>query len=739
MKSRLLALVSLLIFCLLASAGRAAEPQRIGGLKVAGHAWTWGKGTVFEAIDHCKEVGVNSLEVFLMGQKLSTETGEVLFGEVMPDDALAALQAKCQASGVRIINAYIGQKQWTRIGQDEAALRKFFEFGKRLGVTGFTGEPAEKQWDMIERMVKEYGVTFSIHNHWHGFEAEYFGGPYPYWDPRVTAEKLNAQKRDPRFGLCFDTGHAARSGLDVQVVLKAIAGRCISVHLKDVSAANLEAHDVPYGHGIVDVPAFLAELRRQEIRGHVGLEYEWSDSPTFATDVKALVDFIRTTSASAFPPSKTLGDVSSYGRNIQRTMRLLATSTPEHRNTVRVLFYGQSITEQGWWKIVADDLRARFPNANLIIENRALGGYSAQLLVKTAETDLYAFQPDLLIFYVYGAHDKYEDIIRRTRERTCAEILQQDDHITKPEQLTEDLSPVPITAGKWDQFMNYNWLPMLAKKYGTEFCDQRALWKRYLTDYQLAPKDLLKDGVHLNPHGEYVMAEFVKAYLRYDPKLGSSPAEEWVKTMDASWHEGLLHLEFEGNRIDAICSPGGVPAEVRIDGKKPSEFPELYGFTRALAKPGSKWPPIAPIGSEKPLLPEDWTMQVQVDPTNEKAYTFSLAGSKTGADGEGRSDRRFVSNSGRIVIEPEAWGVPFALGVLGGQKPVAAKFTVQWSVVPHFVDRLVQPEKVDPTVETTITLAQGLANTKHTLDLSMGSGRASITGLRIYRPPLDRH
>jgi L-ribulose-5-phosphate 3-epimerase len=301
MKSLVLSACLTLLLCAAGISSAQAAGQRIGGLQVAGHAWTWGKGTVFEAIDHCKEVGVDSLEVFLMGQKLSDETGEVLFGEAMPDDAFAALQARCKASGVRIINAYIGQKQWARIGQDEAALRKYFEFGKKLGVSGFTGEPAEKQWDMVERMVKEYGVTFSIHNHWKGFEAEYFGGPYPYWDPGATAAKLNAQQRDARFGLCFDTGHAARSGLDVLAVLRAIEGRCISVHLKDVSAAQLDAHDVPYGHGIVDVRAFLAELRRQELRGHVGLEYEWSDSPTFATDVKALVEFIRSSTSAARP------------------------------------------------------------------------------------------------------------------------------------------------------------------------------------------------------------------------------------------------------------------------------------------------------------------------------------------------------------------------------------------------------------------------------------------------------
>src|SRR5450755_1984382 len=114
---------------------------------------------------------------------------------------------------------------------------------------------------------------------------------------------------------------------------------------------------------------------------------------------------------AVYPVPKNLGDPSKIGLGIQRTMTLLATSTPQHRNTVRILFYGQSITEQNWWQSVADDLKRRFPNANLIIENRALGGFASQLLVKTAETDLYSFYPDLMIFHVYGAHDQYENII----------------------------------------------------------------------------------------------------------------------------------------------------------------------------------------------------------------------------------------------------------------------------------------------------------------------------------------
>ena len=110
-------------------------------------------------------------------------------------------------------------------------------------------------------------------------------------------------------------------------------------------------------------------------------------------------------------------------------MTLLATSTPDHHNAVRILFYGQSITEQDWSRQVADDLRRRFPNADLQIENRAIGGFADQLLRRPAEHDLYPFYPDLLIFHVYGGNQEYEEIIRNVRTRTAAEVLMQLDHV----------------------------------------------------------------------------------------------------------------------------------------------------------------------------------------------------------------------------------------------------------------------------------------------------------------------
>ena len=233
------------------------------------------------------------------------------------------------------------------------------------------------------------------------------------------------------------------------------------------------------------------------------------------------------------------GDTNSWGRNIQRTMRLLATSEPQKRNTVRILFYGQSITEQSWCQAVADDLRTRFPNANLVIENRALGGFASQMLVKTAETDLYPFYPDLLIFHVYGAHDKYDDIIRCVRQRTTAEILQQNDHVTSPADFTEETDPVklwPPNGRDWNAFMNHNWLPAVSKRYGTELCDQRRVWKRYLTENDLQPKQLLIDGVHLNatanlswPSASMPICATTRPLVPPPPTAGSGPAR-WAAT-----------------------------------------------------------------------------------------------------------------------------------------------------------------------------------------------------------------
>jgi hypothetical protein len=149
-----------------------------------------------------------------------------------------------------------------------------------------------------------------------------------------------------------------------------------------------------------------------------------------------------------YPPLKSPGDVTTRGAALQRTMSLLNSSAVEKKNTVRILFYGQSITEQSWWKLVYRDLEKRFPLAVLEVENRAIGGHAAQMLVKTAEADLYPYYPDLTIFHVYGDHNRYADIIRRIRERTTSEVLIQTDHLGAKDPIEEETDAAKLTPSQ---------------------------------------------------------------------------------------------------------------------------------------------------------------------------------------------------------------------------------------------------------------------------------------------------
>jgi len=438
-----------------------------------------------------------------------------------------------------------------------------------------------------------------------------------------------------------------------------------------------------------------------------------------------LLAFALSSFAAEFPKPKLPTDIATYGLHLQRTMTLLATSTPQHRNRVRILFYGQSITVQGWWKIVEADLRRRFPHADLECANLALGGFASQLLVRTAEYDLYPFYPDLLIFHVYGHHVRYEDILRATRQRTTAEILIQTDHVTSD---VED---------NWTKQMNYNFLPSYALKYNCQLAHIRESWKQYLKDFALKPQQLLSDAAHLNKHGEFLMAELVGQELVYRPEL---PQDEWkglVKTFavgqDVKWEGDKLTLEFDGNRVDVLAIPNGDrgTARVLIDGKKPSEFPELYYHARPSGTANIGWPAIQRIAFEKPLLLEQWTLTCTG--FNDKAddFRFTLVGSKTGPDGSGASKQRFVSTSGRVVIEPEDWVFEYDRAV--SKKPTPDGFQVRWQVKPLFTDACEPPAVKDPTREYSTLLAQGLPNARHKLELI---GKAAIQALRVYKPPL---
>lgn len=412
--------------------------------------------------------------------------------------------------------------------------------------------------------------------------------------------------------------------------------------------------------------------------------------------------------------------------------------------------YGTSVTRNPWWHDVADFLRETYPHAELEVENLAIGGYSAPVLMRTAEFDLYPYYPDLLIFHVYGGVEggEQEKIIEKVRRTTTSEVLLWTSHFRWPRDLPRDGDPNDPTARKLTEADEARaaMIREIAEKYGCELAEVRERMRTYLADNNLFPKDTLNDSVHPNKLGNFLIGELIKPALRYDPKFPDDFWRDMVRDVpidDPSVQhgaDGSLELMFDGNRIDIIaaCPNDGESstAKVLIDGKPPSVFSELYYHARPSNAPHDHVrPAINQIGHEKPLIVEKWTAGILECDPEKNVLRYEVIGSKTGPDGQGDHLKRFVSNSGRVVIEPRMWMVCWA--VKYRKKPLPEDFEVTWEVKPLFNDQYTAPDTQGTTKESTVTLVQGLTNGKHTLRLvPHGDEPLAIKGFRVYRPRL---
>ncbi len=265
----------------LSAVGACAE-----GFDVGVATYTFRTFTAFEAIEKTKACGGDVIEFFFW-QKLSPEHPEVVLNQDLSDENLAALKAKLQATGVKAVNAYFDNSVFQDPAAAEARLRKLFDFARKLGLRGLTGEPPADQLDLVEKMVKEYDVPLCFHNH----PKDPAKPEYKNWDPAYLITLM--EKRDPRMGFSLDTGHLGRSGVDAVAAVKLFKGRILSVHLKDVKESQKDSIDLLYGQGICNIAGVLKELKSQGFRGHVAVEYE-NITDHLIDDVKFCINFIRT-------------------------------------------------------------------------------------------------------------------------------------------------------------------------------------------------------------------------------------------------------------------------------------------------------------------------------------------------------------------------------------------------------------------------------------------------------------
>jgi len=273
-------------------AAKAASAADKLGWQLSIHAYTFRKFSIFECIDKSAALGLKHMSLsgsVNLDGKTTTPTINI------SDKDAEAIKQAVAAKGIKLVNIGV-----VKLPPNEAESRKVLEFAKKMGIDTLVAEPVPEALDLVERLCKEYNMKVAIHNH---------PKPSHYWNPDTVLEAVKG--RTPLMGACADNGHWLRSGLDPLECLKKLEGRVITLHFKDLVPEEPKAqdaakkkkkseakpmHDVPWGTGVGNVKAQMAELKRQGFRGAFGVEYEynWDNS---MPEIARCVEFFNATCA----------------------------------------------------------------------------------------------------------------------------------------------------------------------------------------------------------------------------------------------------------------------------------------------------------------------------------------------------------------------------------------------------------------------------------------------------------
>jgi hypothetical protein len=440
-------------------------------------------------------------------------------------------------------------------------------------------------------------------------------------------------------------------------------------------------------------------------------------------------------------PAPKLTNTQNYGTHIQRTMKRIATSTAARKNTVRIMVHGQSWCHQDWVRYLAKWLMTSYPNVDFQFLDPAIGGCASSCLQRPAQYDITSFYPDLLIFQV-GITDRpsYESILTTARKNTATELLIWNGY---------------YPAGNDNEA---SWIrDQVGPKYHAEVVDAYNQFKSYLADNGIGANQL-SDG-HLTEWGSYVLYELVKAHFVYKAQSPADPdslVREYRPGIDVNFTNGKLTMKFAGNRIDAVVEKGALPgtgAVVRIDNKSPSTYPACYRGSKTNPEKSCNWflETCWDNGRDWPwgsggILSLRWT---SVPPTgswsatlknvNRTANTFDFD-VRYGTTLDGTGNNRTTYSKG-VIIDPQDWMVPGSNGWVNAYPFTFENgYKVTWTIEPAHADTF-KPvvSSGDPSIEQVVTLAQGLTNADHTLELTaLANGIVPIRALRVYRPFLER-
>ena len=242
-----------IVCCLLAIPSEAQTKAEKNGWRLGMQSYSFHLFPLTEALDKTQELGLKYIEIY-PGHKLGGKWGDKVFDFNLDAQTQKEIKELAASKGIKIVGTgvYVAEKS--------SDWEKMFKFAKAMDLEFITCEPALSDWDLVEKLSKQYNIKISVHNH---------PQPSDYWKPENLLKAISG--RSQSLGSCSDVGHWRREGLNQN-----------------------EQHDVIWGTGILDVKGMLKELKSQNFKGVFSIEYEynWENS---VPDIKECIQYFNKT------------------------------------------------------------------------------------------------------------------------------------------------------------------------------------------------------------------------------------------------------------------------------------------------------------------------------------------------------------------------------------------------------------------------------------------------------------
>jgi sugar phosphate isomerase/epimerase len=248
------------------------KADAFGGFNLGAQSYTFREFDLEPALKRMKDLDLHYAELFPKHAPLNSSPEQI-----------AALLKLCKEYDVTPMA--FGVQRFTK---NTDGNRKFFEFGKALGIRMFSADPDPDSFDSLDKLCEEYKIAIGIHPHGPQGKKE-----HRWYSAEVILKAV--QDHNPLIGTCLDTGHLIRAAqlgdkLDPVDQIRLMGPRNFGIHLKDHD--NERHTDVVFGKGVLDVPGVLKALRDVKFGGLISIEYEANPKDP-VQDVQACVEVFK--------------------------------------------------------------------------------------------------------------------------------------------------------------------------------------------------------------------------------------------------------------------------------------------------------------------------------------------------------------------------------------------------------------------------------------------------------------